>query len=144
MEKIIDEVLKLFKKNYIIKYIYNGHKQNVIYHAGSGRPTYEFLDAWEFTQITKQLNILSATLFYNPKSMSFDQTTFLHGSRYSRPNDVRNNLMDILNKSGYSSSLWLSVSRSVPYWDKFIVDMFSGGELTKIINKHFKDEGFIF
>jgi hypothetical protein len=143
LEAASEEILEIFKRKYVEKYIYNSHGKNSIYHAGSGKPSYEFRDAWRFTELRKQLNIISTELWYNPGRLEFDMDTFKHGSLYSTPPDSRASLMDILNKSGYSSSLWLSVSRSVPYWDKFLEDAFSGGLLNKVITKHFTSRGFV-
>lgn len=138
-----EELLEVFKKKYIQKYVYESHGINEIYHGGSGKPTREFSEAWDWTKIKKQLNLLTKELWYNPSKLGFDMETFKHGSPYSTPPDSRASLMDILNKSGYSSSLWLSVNRDVPYWDKFVEDCFSGGLLERTLSKHFLAKGFI-
>ena len=142
LENVTDEVLELFKRDYVDKYVYNSHGVNQTYHNGSGKPTGEFREAWEWEDVKKVTNSLVTTMWYNPQNLSFDSESFLHGSKYSSPTDVRNTLMDILNKSGYSSSLWLSVSRSVAYWDEFISDMFGSSKLDSIIKKHFVKQGF--
>lgn len=142
LEAITEEVLDLFRKEYIRKYVYNSHGSNVDYHAGSGVPTYEFENAWDWTPIRRQVNSLVTELWYNPSRLTFDADTFKHGSIYSRPEDVRASLMDILNKTGYSSSLWLSVSRDTAYWEQFLIDMFDSGKLGQIINKHVTSKGF--
>ena len=53
--------------------------------------------------------------------------------------------MEILDKKGRTSSLWLSnnTNRKEAYWQKFIEDMFDGGELSKIIEEEFRLVGFI-
>lgn len=133
---ISSEVLKIFQEEYLKKIAYT--KNPTIYQR-----TNQFFEAWDFTEVKKALNILSTELWYNSdKLRDFDPETFVHGSKYSSPPDVRDNLQDILNKAGYSSSLWLSVKRAVPYWDTFIIDMFNGGQLEKIISKHFNANGF--
>jgi hypothetical protein len=142
IEDATKEILKEFRENYIRKFVYEGHKSNVRYHNDTKKPTYQFLNAWKWTEIKRATNSLVTELFYNPDMLGFDSSTFLHGSIYSRPNDVRETLMDILNKSGRSSSLWLSVSRNTPYWDRFLEDMFNGGKLERILTKHFKNLGF--
>jgi hypothetical protein len=77
------------------------------------------------------------------RSPSLDKPeNFVHGSSFSRPNDVRDNLMDILNKSGRSSKSNLSVYRPAPYWDVFILAMFQGGKISQIISQEMKKAGF--
>jgi hypothetical protein len=148
MEKLViealsdatEEILDLFKKSYLKRYVYDSHGKNVSYHDGSGKPTYEFLESWEWSQIKKATNSLVTELGYHPEKMSFDMDTFLHGSRYSSPNDVRENFPAVL--EGKQSSLWLSVNRPIKFWQQFIADLFSGGKLDQIITKHFVSRGF--
>jgi hypothetical protein len=143
LEQTADEVLEIFKRDYLMKYVYESHMPNVIYHENSRKPTYEFLNAWDWTGIRKTIKTLSKELFYNAGKLSFNEETFLHGSIYSTPEDVRASLMDILNKKGRSSSLWLSSTaiRPVAYWDKFIDDFIVGGQLDKILTKYFAING---
>lgn len=146
LEDITKEVLDQFKKNYIRKYVYSSpdsHSPNKLYHGGTGTPTFEFEKAWDWTPVKKQLKSLVTEMWFNPSRMTFNSDSFRHGSIYSRPEDVRASLMDILNKDGYSSSLWLSVKRKEAYWDKFLEDMIDDGQLGKIIEKHFVAKGFV-
>lgn len=140
-EGITDEVMSLFKRDYIRKLVYESHGKNAKYYNGTRSPTYQFMDSWVWSNIKKQANTLVRELYYNPDNMDFDMPTFLHGSRYSKPNDIRNNLPAIL--EGKQSSLWLSVSRPQKFWEVFISDMFSGGKLENIIIKHFKSLGMM-
>lgn len=81
-------------------------------------------------------------LWYDPtKLKTFDPDRFIHGSKYSSPNDIRDNLPAIL--EGKQSSLWLSVPRKGKFWEEFIQEMFSKGELDKILTKHFSKRGFV-
>ena len=137
LRAISKDVLQIFQNEYLEKEVYGSHGENKQYIR-----TNQFFEAWEFSEIKKQLNSLSTELWYNPSNMSFNPDTYTHGSKYSSPPDVRDNLMRILDKAGYSSSLWLSVSRPVAYWQSFIQDMFSGGQLEKIVTKHFRAKGF--
>lgn len=142
LNNITEEVLELFKTEYIDKYVYNSHGPNKVYHDGSSQPTGEFREAWQWADLKKATNSLVTYMWYNPGKLSFDVDSFKHGSIYGTPEDARASLMDILNKQGYSSSLFLSVSRSVAYFDQFIIDLFDNGKLDQIIAKHFKKEGF--
>lgn len=142
LEGATEEILERFKKDYLRKYVYDSHGDNEEYHGGSGMATYQFEESWEWTEIKRVTDILVTEMWYNPDDMDFDRDSFLHGSKYSKPQDVRHNLMDILNKKGFSSDLWLSVYRPVAYWEQFIVDLFDRGELHRIITKHFIKQGF--
>ena len=142
LEKITKEVIEIFKKDYVMAMVYNSHLPNVKYYNNTRMPTYEFLDAWDWSQIKDEVTRLSTEMWFDSNKLGFNSNAFLHGSRYSTPEDVRENLMDILNKRGYSSSLWISVKRPKAYWDEFIKAMFNKGDLEKIITKHFISEGF--
>jgi uncharacterized phage-associated protein len=139
LEKIAGRVLEIFKKDFVRKLVYQSHGTNKVY-----KPTYEFEKAWQWTPLKKQVMTLSKEMYYNPIGMTLDRDNFIHGSNFpkSSPSDARKNLADILNKSGKSSSLWVSVSRPVPYWDVFILAAFQGGMLSKIVNEEFTKVGF--
>ena len=140
LDGITNEVLGLFQEQYVRKYVYDSHGENAMYHAGTKTATNEFLEAWQFDNIKKTLNTLSTELWYNPGKLHFDMDTFLHGSLYSTPPDIRASMPQIL--EGKQSSLWISVNRPVKFFEQFISDMFSGGQLEKIITKHFLNNGF--
>ena len=142
---ITKEVIDIFKEEYIMKMIYEQHMPNVKYHADTRTPTYEFKNAWDWTPIKDDVTKLSTMLWYNPDKLNFNNETFLHGSVYSTPEDVRASLMIILDKRGRSSSLWLSstANRKKAYWQEFIKTMFDNGGLTKIVTRHFLANGFI-
>src|SRR6185369_3959194 len=112
LENISEVVLKIFKDKYIWKYAYI--KKPKMYDR-----TNEFADAWEFSELKKQVKTISKYLWYNPDNVkTFDPDNFIHGSIYSSPNDVRDNLPAIL--EGKQSSLWLSVSREEKFFQKFL------------------------
>lgn len=147
IEAATEEVLDIFKEKYIQKMVYDSHKVNARYHDDTMEPTGQFKRAWMWTAISKVLNTLSTEMFYDPTLLRHDSSTFLHGSKYRKrgsiwSEDARETLMDILNKEGRSSSLWLSVSRPEAYFDRFIEDMFDNGELNRILTKHFTAHGF--
>ncbi len=134
LEAITKEVLKLFKEEYIDKIAYIKNPQQY-------ERTGEFREAWDFTEIKKQIMTLSTELWYDPSKLkTFNVEKYQHGSIYSTPNDVRETLPAIL--EGKQSSLWLSVSRTIKFWDWFVNAMISGGQLEKIITKHFINNGF--
>lgn len=135
IERSAEEILNIFINNYVLKYAYIKSPQEY-------ERTNEFARSWEWTPLKKEFVRISKEMFYDyEKNMpTFNMKKFQHGSKYSSPEDVRNNLMEILN-TREASRLWLSVTREEPYWDKFISDMF-GGMLEKIITKNFKKVGF--
>ena len=138
LEDASDEVIEIFKKDYILKYVYIDNPKMY-------QRTNDFLNAWNWTPIKKEINKISKEMWYNPGMMSSNIDLYQHGSVYSRPPVVIASLMEILDKAGRSSSLWLSngVDRKEPYWKKFIEDMFKGGMLDKILAKHFSKRGFV-
>ena len=136
LEVVADRVLKKFKEEFVEPIIFKSHGPNSVYER-----TGEFENSWEWTALKKDLKTLSKEMWYNPSKMTLDRKNFVHGSNYP-PNDARKELMDILNKSGYSSSLWVSVKRPAPYWDAFILAAFQGGMLSKVISEEFSKRGF--
>ena len=135
LEDASEEVLEIFKRDYIMGYAYIDNPKEY-------RRTFEFKEAWDFTALKKQANTILKELWYDPtKLKTFDPDRFIHGSKYSSPNDIRDNLPAIL--EGKRSSLWLSVPRKGKFWEEFIQEMFSKGELDKILTKHFSKRGFV-
>jgi len=134
LKAVTKEVLEIFKKDYIDKFAY-------IKSPKQYQRTYEFRESWDFTEIKKNLTTLSTELWYDSSKMkTFDPERFIHGSRYSSPNDVRETLPEILESK--QSSLWISVSRTIKFWDWFVRAMIQGGQLEKIMTKHFTSQGF--
>ena len=142
IEEATEEVLDLFKEKYVQAMVYDSHEPNKDYYNKSKTPTGEFKEAWLWTDIKKSANRLITTFFYNPSLLSHDAPTFLHGSTFGSPTDAREDLAAILNKTGPSSSHWISVIRPQAYFDEFIQDMFDNGDLEKILTKYFVKYGF--
>jgi hypothetical protein len=145
LERIADRVLKKFKNDYVLKYAYIDNPKKY-------ERTMDFLNAWDWTPLRKEFKTLSKTMWYNPGKVhpkvadprSGDEPYFQHGSIYSRPEIVIASLMEILDKKGRSSSLWLSngVNRKEAYFQKFLEDFFDGGMLSKIVSEEFIKVGF--
>lgn len=162
MEKIAElvirdstkEILEKFKEDYIQKYVYDSHEPNKVYHNPKGQ---EFKEAWEWEDIKKSATQISSTMFYNWKKMSNiphyfmggDYSGFgggieigIHGSNVgSWDSDERPYLAETLDKTGYSSSLWVSVDRAYAYWQEFINKFVNGGELKRVVDKNAKKHG---
>jgi hypothetical protein len=134
LEKVVEDVLEIFKRDYIMGMAY-------IKNPKEYTRTFEFSEAWDFTPIKSSLLSLVTELWYDPSKMrTFDPDRFIHGSKYSSPPDVRDNLPAIL--EGKRSSLWISVDREKQFWQEFMVEMFSNGKLDSIISKRFREKGF--
>lgn len=141
LEKAANDVIEKFKKDYILKYVYDTDPE-------SYRRTWDFLNAWDWTDLKRDLKTISKEMWFNPGKIThinIDDGFYQHGSIYSRPPIVSASIMEILNKKGRPSSLWLSnnTNRKEAYWDKFIEDMFKGGELDRILTKRFSEKGFV-
>jgi hypothetical protein len=95
--------------------------------------TGEFINAFRWDQLHASLNNFSRMLFYDPTTMHFDMDKFIHGSPWG--GDATDNLADILNVEGYTSSLQWKLSH--PYWDITIRQLFDGGQLENIFREEF-------
>jgi hypothetical protein len=146
IEKSTDELMDRFKE-YIDLYVYKSHGVNKIYSNNDKK----FIDSWEWSGIKKNGNALITELAMNPEKMDFDPYAFesvssagvgIHGSyKYKDwPRDMRESMDVILNKR-MASSLFVSVGRPIPYWDKFISDYISGGKIREIIKKNAVGQG---
>lgn len=87
--------------------------------------TGEFEAAFKWNDIKASLNSISREMIYDWETMTFDPKKFIHGSPWG--GDARQNLWDILNVSGPTSSLlW---KYSMPYLDITISWLTNGGWL---------------
>jgi hypothetical protein len=128
--QVSEEVLEILRKN-IEDYTY-GELPNIEYYDGTGKPTYQFLNAFEFTKIKKQLNTVLTELWYDWMSMEYDGETWLHGYPGE---DNRQTLADILNVDDYLGFSSHGKPRK-PYWDITINELFNGGRLEKLFDDY--------
>jgi hypothetical protein len=152
MEGIVEEVindvsweLTTMLEDYIKMFTYRfEYYPNSVYHNKSHEPTYEFLRAWKWSKIRKEVKSMFMEMQYDSSDMRYDPKTWLHGS-YS--GDARENLADILNVTGYTSSLMapsgtrLLSKLRMPYWDLYIEALFSRGKLNQMFDKEFRRFG---
>lgn len=133
INNVSKKILKLLQDN-IKEYTYGSHAPNSVYLNGSKKPSGEFLKAWDWKPIEKNVNGLVRNLYYNWQSMSVDEGGYKHSSVSDLwPIDTREQLADYLNVYGKDSSLWISVDRQ-PYWSITIA------ELTLLSYKWFDEE----
>jgi len=132
----VDEVMKLLKKS-INENVYDDN--NSWYLDGTGIPSYEFRDlAWVMAPIRKTIREIVGKIYYDGKRMDADEATWKHYSKIGDWGDSREYLADILNKSGWTSSLhW---KKTAPYWDK-LINLLDNGEFDKIFRREFKKLG---
>lgn len=139
IEQTTEKVLDLFQKKYLMKFAYYAGGNNTRYHDETGEPTWEFYKAWDWTPIRKKINSLVTELWYDSSDVNYEPVGFAHGSKYSNPHDVSENLPAIL--EGKQSRLWMSVPRRGKFWQEFIADMFDGGKLDKMLRAELKAAG---
>lgn len=136
------KILKLLQEN-IKEYTYNSHAPNKFYFDGNKRPTGEFLNAWNWKPIEKNIQGVVRALYYNWQSMSVNEGAYKHSSVSANwPIDTRMQLADYLNVDGHDSSLWISVERK-PYWEITIEDLFDKGLLNRWFDEESKKFGLI-
>jgi hypothetical protein len=142
IKEVSEKALDLLR-SYILLDVYAHHGRNVDYYNMSAKPTLEFLHSWKLENIVRAMPNIIRELYQDWETMRFDEPTFLHGSKYNRTHahDQRENLAEILNKDGRTSSLWLAVEVR-PYWDNFIEDL-SKGRIDQWFEQALEDRGVI-
>jgi hypothetical protein len=124
--EVTNEIMKMLQ-NRIIEDVYEYDPMpRRWYYNKTGRPTYEFLRAFQWHDIKSTLTEITKELYYNWPSMNYDPKTYLHGSKTF--GDLRHKLADILNVNGLDSFYNFTARERRPYWDNFIDQLFSGGE----------------
>lgn len=125
IEYISDKMLQCLQEH-IMEDVYYYDTPNTWYNNGSGNPTYEFLNAFEFEGVQQKAKEVSNTLFYNWMEMSSPSSSnkFLHGN-YEEGIDRRASLAEILNvnSSSPAGSFDLRDKQRQPYWDNAIEEM---------------------
>lgn len=142
MEESSEEILEIFKKEYIEKFAYAKGKP-VMYPT-----TFEFRDSWIWGDIKKHADTLVMEMFNDWERMPslsrratppFIHTTFT-SSDTIWDDDSRPHLASILDNSPISTA-FLTGNRVGGYWTKFIRAMFTSGKLKRIIDKNAKAKG---
>lgn len=140
IEEVSEKVLKRLQEN-IDRDTYGSHDPNKWYLSGSKRPSGQFKDSFEWEDTKKIANEITKTLWYNWQKMGNDPNEFFHGSNIKGwPSDARQFLADFLNKSGPSSSLFISVNHE-PFWTNTLNEIFQNGELKQWFDSAFKRRG---
>lgn len=102
-------------------YLYDP-RPNRVYYNGTGRPTYQFFNAFQLKAIQTTLTDVTRELFYNWQSMSVDTATFLHGN--PREGDLRERLAELLDVQGFDEGFFGGKLRN-EFWTNFINEFFA-------------------
>jgi hypothetical protein len=74
--------------------------------------------------------------------MEYDSATFLHGSDFYQPTDVRGFLAEIINegKSGdlFGEGFW---REKRPFWDKSLQELLDNGQIDRWMRESMKKHG---
>lgn len=129
---LLDKLVQQIKKD-----VY-GKVPNKWYTKGSGKPTFEFLNAWEWTKLKKTSNQFIRELYFNRSTLVSDPNGWIHRSNVYGWGSSVEYIEKILNVSGFTSSLEMFHVPSAirkPYWDNFIEKWITSGKLDKEIQK---------
>ena len=133
-EDVIKEVsakaLVLLEKHLMDDVYKYDYYPNKVYEDGTGKPTFQFQKAFAFKEISKVLNTVSSTLFYDYETM--DSPSPEHPTRhgnYKKGRDNREQLAEMLNKRAIVGGKMRNL-----YWDNFI------NELSQNIDEWFYSE----
>lgn len=98
-------------------YAVGDHLGRKHYHDGAGEPTYQLRDSIVNTVPEIKGKEVTAKVKHDTDLMGFNADTFLHGSKYYSPNDVRDLLpmfIDTGATGGIFGDLWANLKR--PYF----------------------------
>lgn len=90
-------------KNNITKNTYELGGDNYTYFRGSGEPTYEFLESFQWEEIKKGVTVITRNLVYNWGSMSLQDDDVFPAHKSFEGKDMRRELADLLNFNGISA-----------------------------------------
>ncbi len=105
LNEVAERAVELMKVH-VDKDVYAvGDANRTYYHDGTGSPTYQLRDSIIHTEPAIQGKEVTAVVKHDTNLMQSDPDTFLHGSNYFSPQDVRSLLPTIINE-GLSGPLF--------------------------------------
>lgn len=152
IEKIIEnvskKVLKDLQKQILEDVYYFDYYPNRYYSEGMGRPTFQFLRAWEWGELLKIANGVIRTLSYNDGKV-IPSGKWTHRSSvkgYGESNTYLHKILNEANKGdGYRTSTLMAgktyfSKKRKPYWDNFM-ELMMNGKLKKYFDEEFAKAG---
>lgn len=120
LNEVAEEAAKLMQDN-VEKEVYavGTQKGREYYYAGSREPTGQLKESIIHTSPVANGNEVTATVEHDKDKMAFHADTFLHGSNYFSPNDVRELLPMFIDQGltgGIFGPKWENLKR--PYFSK--------------------------
>lgn len=116
----VSEKASLLLQKHILDDVY-GKLPNKYYEDGTGRPTFQFMNAFVLSDIASVMNTTSKKITYKWETM--DSPTKAHPSRHGKYSDTgimdfREELASMLNVSGMAYS-----KPRNKFWDNFIMEL---------------------
>ena len=112
------------------------------YHNGSSSPTGQLRDSVTHSKPTTSGNEVSTEVHHDSSQMDYNPDTYLHGSNYWSPNDVRDMLpylIDSGNTGGLFGSVWEGLRR--PYFTNTYNELVSKDLVKKWMMEALKKRG---
>jgi len=143
INNVSNKVLELLQ-NRIREDVYEfGGYPNKFYLMGTGLASGEFLRAWKWEGVKKQITSIVNKLWYDYLSMEYDPLNYKHGSFYG--GDRREELAEDLNVYGVAlnSDFPINGKERRPFWNNFLWGLFEENQLEKLFIEEFSNFGII-
>ena len=116
MNEVAQKVVQLLKDN-IDKHVYDVGTAmgREYYHAGSKRPTGQLRDSVVKSEPAIRGSAIESRIYHDTGLMDYEPDTFLHGSNYYSPSDVREFLPLLINEGltgGLFGDKWAGLKRA--------------------------------
>jgi hypothetical protein len=112
---------------------------NHYYLGGSGKPSYEFLNTWDWTKTVNTPLGVMKKLYYDYGSMQYDPENYNPGD--PKRGDQRAILADLLNITGSDNGYFGGKYRK-PFWSDTMTDLFERGGIVEFFKSALLEEGF--
>lgn len=140
MNEVAERAVKLLQKH-VVKDVYTvgDRKDRAYYYKGDAKPTYQLHDSVVHSKAEIKGLEVESKVFHDKDKMEFDPGTYLHGSNYFSPNDVREMLPYIIDQGksgGMFGDKWKNLMR--PYMSNTRADLDDGlvaDWMTEALNK---------
>jgi hypothetical protein len=138
---VSDKVLKQLQDDIKRDVYEHSYFPNFYYVGGSGIPTFDFLRAWKWDAMKRDIMSATRELFYDYFNMIYDGENYIHGNRTT---DRREELAEDLNVSGSALNQDFNTRKQrAPFWSNFLYEMFQEGQLETWFDEELLNLGFI-